>query len=173
MPKQTEVKPMSFPAIRLATDADCAAINDIYNHYVATSTCTYQTEPESLESRQNWLAGHGPAHPAVVAEVDGNITGWGSLSRFHPRAAYARTVEIAVYIHHSQQSRGIGQAIELDLLARAKMLEHHTVIALISAEQSASLALHAKLGFSRVGLIKEAGFKFNRWLDVVYMQKML
>ncbi len=159
--------------IRPAVAADCAAINGIYNYYVLHSTTTYQTEPETLEGRLAWLAARGGPHPVTVAEVDGVIVGWGALSRFHPRAAYARTVENAVYVAHDRLGQGIGRAILADLLARAKQLGHHTVIALISAEQAGSLALHAKLGFERVGLLREAGFKMGRWLDVVYMQRMV
>ena len=159
--------------IRLATALDCAAINDIYNYYVIHSTCTYQTETETLESRQAWFANHGPTHPVTVAEVDGVIVGWGSLSRFHPRAAYARTVENAVYVHHQHHGRGIGKQIVRDLIARATALGHHTIVALISGEQTASIRLHEKSGFTRSGMLKEAGFKSNIWLDVVYLQKML
>jgi len=173
MTKQTEDEAITGLGIRLAVETDCPAINDIYNYYVSHSTCTYQTEPETIESRRGWFAAHGPGHPVTVAEMDGVIVGWGSLSRFHPRAAYARTVENAVYVHHAYQKRGIGNAIVVDLLGRARALQHHTIIALISAEQTASISLHSKLGFTHAGLIKEAGFKFDQWLDVVYMQKML
>jgi L-amino acid N-acyltransferase YncA len=159
--------------IRTAVESDCPAINSIYNHYVLHSTTTYQTEPETLEGRTAWLALRGGPHPVTIAEVDGVVVGWGALSRFHPRAAYSRTVENAVYIAHDRVGRGIGKAVLLDLIDRAKQLEHHTIIALISSEQAASLALHAKVGFERVGLLKEAGFKMNQWLDVVYMQKLL
>jgi L-amino acid N-acyltransferase YncA len=159
--------------IRLAAQADCAAINDIYNYYVIHSTCTYQTEPEPIEGRMAWFANHGPVHPVTVAELNGTVVGWGALSRFHPRAAYARSVENAVYVHHEHHGKGIGKAIMLDLLDRARELKHHTVIALISGEQTASLALHEKLGFTRAGLIKEAGYKMQTWLNVVYLQKML
>lgn len=164
---------MSSITIRPAVEADCSAINGIYNYYVLHSTTTYQTEPEPLENRYTWLASRGPQHPVTVAEIDGSIVGWGALSRFHARAAYARTVENAVYVSHEHLGQGIGKAIVIDLLARARQLGHHTVIALVSAEQSASLALHEKLGFTRAGLLKEAGFKMNTWLDVVYLQKML
>jgi L-amino acid N-acyltransferase YncA len=164
---------MDSISIRLATQADCPAINDIYNYYVIHSTCTYQTEPEPIEGRLAWFANHGPVHPVTVAELNGVIVGWGALSRFHPRAAYARTVENAVYVHHEHHGTGIGKAIMLDLLERASGLQHHTMVALISGEQSASLALHEKLGFVRAGTIKEAGYKMHTWLDVVYLQKML
>jgi phosphinothricin acetyltransferase len=164
---------MSNPIIRLATIADCQAIHDIYNHYVVHSTCTYQTQPEPIENRREWFAGHGPLHPVTVAELNGAVVGWGSLSRFHPRSAYARTVENAVYIHHQYQGRGIGRAIVTDLIDRARALNHHTIIALISAEQQPSIALHEKLGFSKAGHLKEAGWKFDQWLDVLYLQKFL
>jgi phosphinothricin acetyltransferase len=159
--------------IRSAVDTDCEAINDIYNHYVIHSTCTYQTEPEPIAGRRAWFAAHGSDHPVIVAELNGALVGWGSLSRFHPRAAYARTVENAVYVHHEHQGHGIGKAILVELIDRAGKLGHHTIIALVSAEQGASIALHEKFGFERAGLIKEAGFKFGRWLDVVYLQRML
>ncbi len=164
---------MSNIQIRLASEADCTAINDIYNYYVIHSTCTYQTEPETLEGRRAWFHNHGPQHPVIVAELNGIVVGWGSLSRFHARAAYARSIENAVYVHHDHHGHGIGKKIMLDLLARAAQLGHHTMIALVSAEQTASIGLHEKLGFSRVGQLTEAGFKSNQWLDVVYLQKML
>ena len=164
---------MSDIQIRLATEADCLAINDIYNYYVIHSTCTYQTEAEPIEARRAWFASHGPKHPVTVAQVQGVVVGWGSLSRFHPRAAYSATVENSVYVHHQWQGRGIGRRITLDLIDRARQLGHHTIIALISGEQTGSLALHEKLGFARAGELKEAGCKMQQWLNVVYMQKML
>jgi L-amino acid N-acyltransferase YncA len=159
--------------IRLATESDCPAINDIYNYYVIHSTCTYQTEPEALEGRLAWFGNHGTAHPVTVAEIDGVVVGWGSLSRFHARAAYAHSVENAVYVHHTHHGHGIGKKLVIDLLTRAGQLGHHTVIALVSGEQAASLALHEKLGFIRAGTLKEAGYKSGQWLDVVYLQKMI
>lgn len=164
---------MSTPTIRIATLADCEAINDIYNYYVIHSTCTYQTQPEPIETRRAWFIAHGPAHPVTVAVLDGAVVGWGALSRFHPRQAYARTVETAVYVHHQYQFRGIGRAIVTDLIDRARLLNHHTIIALISSEQQPSVALHEKLGFIKAGHLREAGRKFDQWLDVLYLQKIL
>ena len=160
-------------AIRPATESDLVAINDIYNHYVLHSTCTYQTEPETPEAREAWFAHHGPPHPITVALSGGGVVGWGSLSRFHPRAAYGRTVENSVYVHPDHQRQGIGRAILADLIERAAALGHHTIIAGIDAEQAPSVAIHAAHGFVQVGRLKEVGFKFGRWLDVVYMQKIL
>jgi phosphinothricin acetyltransferase len=159
--------------IRLATAADLGAINEIYNHFVLTSTCTYQTEPETMTARHAWFAHHAEPHPVTVAEEDGVVIGWGSLSRFHARAAYARTVENSVYVDHRHHRKGVGRRLLDDLIARAKALGHHTIIAGIDAEQSASVALHAAAGFAQVALLKEVGFKFDRWLHVIYMQRMV
>lgn len=159
--------------IRIATPGDLPAINAIYNHYVVASTCTYQVEPSTEQERRQWYDAHDELHPITVAEVDGQVVAWGSLSRFHPRAAYDRTVEDSVYVHHQWQRKGIGRAILEDLIRRARELGHHTVIAIISADQTASVEIHRALGFREAGHMKDVGFKFGRWLDIVYMQLML
>ena len=159
--------------IRAATSADLGAINDIYNHFVLHSTCTYQEEPEQLESRHQWFAHHGERHPVIVAETDGQVIGWGSLSAYHPRSAYRHTVENSVYVHHEYHWRGIGSLLLHELIVRARNLGHHAIIAIIDADQPASVALHAKFHFEKVGHMKQIGFKFGRWLDVVYMELIL
>ncbi len=159
--------------IRLATSVDLPAINAIYNHYVLTSTCTYQTEPTTDAERGMWFGKRGGQHPVTVAEMDGEIVGWASLSRFRERSAYDRTVENAVYVRHDLHRRGIGAVLLADSIERARAAGHHTIIAVIDAEQSGSIALHERQGFEHVGLLREAGYKFERWLDVVYMQIML
>jgi phosphinothricin acetyltransferase len=161
-------------SIRLATAADLPAINDIYNYYVLNSTCTYQTEPETEEARRAWFEQHSPdTHPVTVATIENEVVGWGALSQFRPRAAYGHTVEASVYLRHDVHRRGIGKALLLDLIARAKAAGHHTLIGGASADQVASLALQESLGFQRVANLQEVGFKFGRWLDVVYSQLML
>ena len=164
---------MSEITIRPATVEDLPAVNDIYNHYVLHSTCTYQTELETTEARRTWFEHHGERHPITVAEEAGQIVGWGSLSRFHPRAAYAQTVENSVYVDHSRHRRGIGRALLADLIERAEKIGHHAIMALIDADQPGSVALHAALGFHQVGYLQQVGFKFGRWLDVVYMERLL
>lgn len=94
--------------IRLAQQEDLAAINEIYNYYVLHSTCTYQETPETIESRREWFERHGGQHPITVAEVDGRIVGWGSLSAYHARSAYRNTVENSVYVHHEFHQRDRG-----------------------------------------------------------------
>lgn len=159
--------------IRLANADDLQAINDIYNHYVLHSTCTYQEIPEPIEGRRVWFAKHDAGHPVTVAEMDGQIVGWGSLSAYHARSAYRFTVENSVYVHDEFQRRGIGSVILKDLIERSRASGHHAIIAGIDADQAGSLAIHAKFGFQTVGRLQQVGFKFGRWLDVVYMELML
>jgi L-amino acid N-acyltransferase len=164
---------MDRPTIRDATGKDLAAINTIYNYYVENSTCTYQTEPDTLEERAEWFAAHGAKHPVIVAEWDGEVVGWGSLSPFRGRCAYRFTVENSIYIRGDMHRRGIGRALLTELMERAAALGHHTIIAAISAEQAPSVALHERAGFVKVAHLREVGFKAEQWLDVVYMQLML
>src|SRR5438477_6950992 len=125
-----------IPHIRLATSSDLPSINDIYNHYVPRSPCTYQEEPSTPQERAAWFASHGPDLPITVAEVDGSIAGWGSISRFHARSAYRRTVENSVYVRHDLQRRGIGRVLLADLIERSGSLGHHTILALIDTHQT-------------------------------------
>jgi phosphinothricin acetyltransferase len=166
-------KPLADVTLRDATAGDIAAINDIYNHYVLTCTCTYQEEPDTLEDRTAWFRGHGPGHPVIVAVADSEVAAWGSLSPFHPRSAYRFTVEDSIYVRPGMQGRGIGKAILADLVRRAKALGYRSIVALISADRASSVGLHEKFGFAAVGRLQEVGLKFDRWLDVVYMQKKL
>lgn len=156
--------------VRPATEADLVAINDIYNHYVLHSTCTYQEEPESIENRRRWFSHHGDKHPVIVAAAETEVVGWGSLSAYHPRSAYRHTVENSVYVHHQHHRRGLGSLLLQDLIVRSRGLGHRAIIAGIDGEQTASVALHAKFQFEKVGHLKQVGFKFGRWLDVIYME---
>jgi phosphinothricin acetyltransferase len=156
--------------IRTATESDLVAINDIYNYYVLNSTCTYQEKPEPIESRRQWFRRHGDKHPVIVAEAGGRVVGWGSLSPYHARSAYRYTVENSVYVHHQHHRQGIGSILLQELIVRARAVGHRVIIAGIDGEQPASVALHAKFQFEKVGHLKQVGFKFGRWLDVVYME---
>ena len=167
--------------LRPARREDLPTINEIYNHFVLHSTCTYQTEPSTLAEREAWFDAHGARHPVIVAEDEvrvgsalvTTVVGWGALNQFHPRAAYGRTVENSVYLHHEFRGQGRGGQILQALLDLAEGLGHHVVIAIIDAEQKPSVGLHTKYGFVECGYFKEVGYKFGRWLDVVYMQKIL
>lgn len=159
--------------IRPATVADLGAIRDIYNYYVVRSTCTFQIEPETEAERLEWFRKRSPAHPATVAESAGAVVGWAALSAWSSRGAYARSVEASVYVHHDMHRRGIGRALLLDLIERARAAGHHTIIGGACTEQAASLALQEALGFERVACFREVGSKFGRWLDVAYLQLLL
>jgi phosphinothricin acetyltransferase len=160
-------------SIRPATPADLPAINAIYNYYVLHSTCTYQTEPSTADERTAWFAAHGPEYPVTVIEDAGEVIGWGSLTRYHARAAYRPTVENSVYIRHDRLARGIGRLLLEDLIERAREIGYHSIIAGISADQEPSVKLHARMGFVKCGHLVEVGWKYGRWLDVIYMQLFL
>jgi phosphinothricin acetyltransferase len=165
---------MNTPLLRDAGASDLDAINAIYNYYVLHSTCTYQLEPETPADRQAWFDSHvRDKYPVIVAELDGRVVGWGSLSKFHARAGYAPSVEASVYIAHDFHRRGLGRRILQDLIERARAARFHTVIGGASADQSASIALQENLGFTRVAHFKEVGHKFGKRLDVIYLQLML
>ncbi len=159
--------------IRPAAPDDLVAINDIYNHYVRTCTCTYQTVDSTLEERRQWLAARGPQHPAYVGVQNGEVVAWHSLTHFKPREAYARTVENSIYVRHSLLGKGLGRAMMEHQMGVAQALNHHAILAVISADQTPSIRLHTDFGFTQVGLMKEVGHKFGRWLNVALYQKVL
>ncbi len=164
---------MNTTTVRAMTAGDLPAVMAIYNHYVAVSTCTYQTEPDTAVERASWFAAHGERHPLIIAETGGAVVGWASLTPFHRRQAYARTVENSVYVDHRHHRRGIGRRLLDELIVRAGAIGHHAIIANISADQEASIRLHAGTGFRETGHVREVGHKFGRWLDVVFYQLLL
>ena len=157
-------------AIRPANESDLVAINEIYNHYVLHSTCTYQEEPEPLEGRQRWFSHHSDKHPVIVATAEKQVVGWGSLSVYNARSAYRHTVENSIYVHHQHRRKGIGSLLLQELINRSRSLGYRVIIAGIDGEQAASVALHTRFHFEKVGHLKRVGFKFGRWLDVIYME---
>jgi phosphinothricin acetyltransferase len=160
--------------IRPAREGDLPAINAIYNHYVRASTCTYQTEEETMEARAAWFAAHAPAtHPVTVATLGGEILGWAALSRYNPRGGYRHTVEDSVYVRDDLRQRGVGSALLADLVARAAAIGHRVIVAGIDADQEGSIRLHERHGFVAAGRLVSVGYKLGRWLDVVYLQKTL
>lgn len=163
--------------LRSARPEDLPEIDAIYNHYVKTSTCTFQLEPGTLVERRAWFDEHDAAHPILVAVEQGPpetaVVGWASLSRYHARGAYAKTVELGVYVRHDRRGAGIGRALVGAILERARGLGHHVVVGSVCAEQDASMALHRALGFREAGRLREVGLKFGRWLDVVYFERVI
>lgn len=153
--------------IREAAIQDAPRIADIYNDAVLNSTASFDLEPKSVEEREQWLEARSASHPVLVAEHDGEIIGWGALSPYSDRAAYAATAEVSVYIDRAFRRRGVGQALTEALIERARSAELHVLLARICSENSASIEMVRKLGFSDAGTMHEVGRKFGRWLDVV------
>ncbi len=168
--------PASSPvSIRLATSDDAEAIRSIYNVEVESYTSTFDIVPRTLEDQRDWLAARSGAFAAVVAEMDesGEVVGFGSLSPFHQRAGYRTTVENSVYVDRAHGRLGIGRTLMDHLIDLARSSGFHTVIARIEASSAASRRLHESCGFELVGIEREVGRKFGRWLDVAIMQLLL
>jgi L-amino acid N-acyltransferase YncA len=156
-------------AVRDATVLDLPAIVKVYNYYVETSTATFDEEPQTLEQRLEWFERHGDRYPVLVAELNGVVVGWASISPFSERPAYRLTVESSVYVHFQHIGRGFGTKLMTELIARAKSLGYHCMVARIADGNEDSIRLHEKLGFRRVGTMEEVGYKFGRWLNVAIM----
>jgi phosphinothricin acetyltransferase len=159
--------------VRLAQATDAEAIRAIYNLEVLESTVTFDLVPRSHDEQRAWLLAHGGAHPAVVAVDGDDVLGFGSLSPYKDRPAYSTTVEDSVYVHRDRRGAGVGKLILGELLNMATTHGFHAVIARIVGDHQASLALHEGCGFTLVGIEKEVGRKFGRWLDVVELQRLL
>lgn len=159
--------------VRDAVPADAAAVTEIYNHYVTGSVVTFDTEPISLERHEEWLASAGERHPVLVAEQDGTVVGYGSLTKWATRPAWHRTVELSVYVRDDTRGEGIGPILMEALLERAAAVGHHVVMAQIVADNEPSLAMAERFGFERVGVLREVGEKFGRYLDLVLLQRIL
>jgi L-amino acid N-acyltransferase YncA len=159
--------------LRLATPDDAEAIRTIYNLEVTTSTVTFDLVARSLDDQRAWQAARSGAHAVVVAEIEGVVVGFGSLSPWRDRPAYSTTVEDSIYIHRDHQGKGVGKAMLTELVATATAHGFHACMARIVGGHDASIALHRSCGFEVVGTEREVGRKFNRWLDVVLMERML
>jgi phosphinothricin acetyltransferase len=160
--------------VRLAQATDAEAIRAIYNLEVLESTVTFDLVPRSHDDQRAWLAAHGGAHPAIVAvDEGGDVAGFGSLSPYKDRAAYSTTVEDSVYVDRDHRGQGVGKLLLGELLSLATTHGFHAVIARIVGDHDTSMALHERCGFTLVGVEKEVGRKFGRWLDVVELQRLL
>lgn len=159
--------------IRAAELGDAEGIRTIYNHAVETSTAVFDIEPRSIEAQQQWLTDRSGAHAVVIADIDGQVAGFASLSPYRPRPAYLTTVESSVYVHDDHHGQGIGTQLYEELSQVAVRHGFHTMMAWIADGNEASIALHTKSGFELVGTQRQVGRKFGRWLDVTIMQKLL
>jgi L-amino acid N-acyltransferase len=160
--------------IRLVRPSDAEAIRAIYNVEVLGSTATFDLRPRTAEEQQAWMAEHRGPHAAIVAVDEGEgVLGFGSLSVFRDRPAYSTTVENSVYVDAGRRGEGVGRALLEELVVLAGQHGFHAMIARIGGGNEASIALHLACGFTMVGVEQEVGRKFNRWLDVSVLQRLL
>ena len=159
--------------LRSAVEADLPQINDSYNYYVSNSTCVWTTHLCTEQERKEWFASHDDATPVLVAEQNGKVVAWGTFSLFKTACTFHKTVENSVYVHYEFQRQGIGSKLLAELVLRAREAGFASVIAVISSDQEASLALHRAKGFQEVGRFYQVGYKFDRYMDVVYLQLWL
>jgi phosphinothricin acetyltransferase len=159
--------------VRLATEEDVPAILDIYNDAILNTIATFDTEPQTLEEKLAWFRETQHPYAVLVADRHGEVVGWASLRRFRQKAAYRYTAENSVYVRKDCHAQGIGAALMGRLVEVAVENRFHTIIAGIAGDNPASIRLHERMGFEVVGTEREVGYKFERWIDVTWMQKML
>ena len=160
--------------IRDATPADLPALLEIYNQAVANTTASWDYEPWTPVHHADWYAHKVErGFPLLVASEADEVLGYATYGEFHAKIGYATTREHAVYVRPDAQGRGIGRALMTAVIDHARGAGVHTLIGLVSADNEASIRLHAALGFVEVGRLREVGRKFGRWLDLAYLQLML
>ena len=159
--------------IRLGEPTDAEALRAIYNREVLGSTVTFDLVPRSAADQEQWMAEHSGAYPVVVGVDGSEVIGFASLSPYRPRPAYATTVEDSVYVAAHRRGGGVGKALLGAVVELAGQHGFHAVIARIVGDHAASIALHRSCGFELVGVEREVGRKFGRWLDVAVLQRLL
>lgn len=165
---------MTPVSLRTAALRDAEAMADIYNFEVENSTATFDLVARSLDEQRAWISARTGAFSAIVAvSSEHGVVGFAALSTYRDRAGYRTTVENSVYVHRSHQRQGVGKLLLGQLVGLARDSGFHTMIARIDSGSTGSLALHRALGFIEVGVEREIGRKFGRWLDSIIMQKML
>ncbi|WP_153800711.1 GNAT family N-acetyltransferase [Foetidibacter luteolus] len=160
--------------IREALAADLPAILEIYNDAILNTTAVYDYEPHTLSMRQQWFqAKRQQGFPVFVATENDVIVGFSSIGPFRAWEAYKFSVENSIYVKDGCRGKGIGKLLLAPLIDAAKQLKLHTIIAGIDATNEVSIRLHAQFGFEEVAYFKQVGYKFNRWLDLVFMQLII
>ena len=160
--------------IRPATEQDIPAITAIYNEVVATSNAVWTEKQDSEAERLAWMkARQALGYPVLVAVEQSTVLGYGTFGDFRAWPGYRYSVEHSVYINREHRGRGLGRVIVDELVTAATALGKHVLIAGIDGSNEASLRLHRHMGFTEVARMHEIGRKFGRWLDLVFMQRML
>ncbi|PTQ68236.1 GNAT family N-acetyltransferase [Pseudomonas sp. GV071] len=163
------------PFVRDARDDDMPSVQAIYAHHVLTGIASFELQPPSLEEllrRRADVLSNGL--PYLVAELDGEVVGYGYATLYRPRPAYGNTVEDSVYVRDGMGGRGVGQALLGEVIERCIANGRRQMVAVIgNSENHGSIALHTRMGFRRVGVFEAVGFKHGRWVDTVLMQRSL
>lgn len=160
-------------SVRRATGEDAAGVAAIYNYEVEHTTSTLDLVPRTLADQRAWIADRSGAFTVVVAERDGEVIGFASLSAYKERAAYRGTVEDSVYVRRDSHGLGVGRLLLSAVIDHAEAAGFHVVMARIEASGTSSRRLHEGCGFALVGVEREVGRKFNRWLDVAVYHLLL
>jgi len=158
--------------IRPASVNDISAITEIYNEAILNTSATFDTEIKSVEERLIWFKGHDEKHPVIVATFNDNVIGWASLNRWSDRIAYDCTAEVSLYVHTNFRNLGTGKLLLEVLTMEGEKVGLHTLLARITEGNEKSIYLHERLGFENVGVLREVGEKFGKYLDVIMMQKV-
>jgi len=161
--------------VRPAVPADIAAITLIYAYHVSYGTGSFETEPpDSLEMARRFNEVKAKGLPWLVAEDGGEIGGYAYASPYRARIAYRHTVEDSIYVHADRLGTGLGKLLMPALISETQACGMRQMVAVIGDSANlASIHLHRRFGFCDAGLLKDVGFKFNRWLDTVFMQRSL
>jgi L-amino acid N-acyltransferase YncA len=161
--------------VRDAREDDLAGVLGIYNDVIATTTAVYRDDPATLEDRREWWQVRTlEGYPVLVAlDGDGTVLGFATFGDFRPWPGYRFTVEHTVHVRADRRGTGVGQALMHPLLDRARALGKHVMMAGVDAANAGSIRFHERLGFERVGHLHEVGFKFDRWLDLLFLQRVL
>ncbi|WP_068145945.1 GNAT family N-acetyltransferase [Rhodococcoides corynebacterioides] len=160
--------------IRDTVRADLPEILLVHNAAIADTTAIWDEELVDLAEREAWLAGRRDAGMAVLtAEIDGRVAGYASYGQYRPKSGYRLTVENSVYVADGFLRRGVATALMAELIARARADGLHAMVAGIESTNTTSIALHEKFGFAVVGVMPQVGIKFDRWLDLTWMQLLL
>lgn len=160
--------------VREAEERDVQAILDILNYEILHSTSLYEYEPRSYQTQLDWFVEKKQlGWPIFVAESESEVVGLATYGTFRVRVAYQFTVEHSIYIRHDRRGNAIGDVLMQRLISSAKEGGYHCMIGGIDASNEGSMAFHRRYGFEEVGRLKQVGYKFNRWLDLVFMQLIL
>lgn len=164
-----------MPIVACTEERHAGAILAILNDAIVHSTALYDYKPRSAESMLSWFAAKRNGGFPVIGMEDetGQLQGFASYGSFRAWPAYKYTVEHSIYIHKDHRGHGLGRLLLEELVAQARRHDVHVMVAGIDATNAASVALHERLGFQHAGTIRQAGFKFGRWLDLAFYQRIL